>query len=363
MVWLSGISGILFATVTAMFCQLASNSRGAIGYSFAVLGFSYLLQMSGASIDTLTYVSPLGIIMKSQVYVNNYLWPTFVLLILSIIILFISFFLNQLRDLGEGMIPAKPGKSKASKSLLSPIGLSIRLLKNMFIAWAIGLVLLGMSYGSVLADAESFLLSSDIFAQAGITNAEQFITMLMSVMSIVAAIPAVMILLKVRSEEKKGLNEHIISKRVSRTKLLFGYFTLSLISSISMILFLVLGLWSAAFAVMPDDPVSFVELLKSGMVYLPAIWVMIGIATILLAFLPHRTSIVWIYLGYSVFAVYLGMLLGLPDWVKKLTPFGHIPQIPTEEMNWNNLIVLSFIFLVLTIIGFIQYRKRDMVYN
>jgi len=54
-----GISGILFATITAVFCQLASNSRGAVGYSFSILGLSYLLQAGGASNEILSYISPL----------------------------------------------------------------------------------------------------------------------------------------------------------------------------------------------------------------------------------------------------------------------------------------------------------------
>jgi len=114
-----------------------------------------------------------GLIMKSQVYVNNYLWPTYIFIGASAILLLIAFALNQSRDLGEGLIPAKPGKRHASQFLQSPLGLSVRLLKNVFIAWAIGLLLLGASYGSVMGDMESFLKSNELFAQMGITDAER----------------------------------------------------------------------------------------------------------------------------------------------------------------------------------------------
>jgi len=179
-------------------------------------------------------------------------------------------------------------------------------------------------------------------------------------MAIVSAVPTVIMILKVRSEEKKGLNEHIISRNVSRIKLLNGYFIISLISSFSMMFLIIFGLWGSIYAVMPDSSMSFMELFKSGMVYLPAIWVMIGMALVLIAYLPRFTSFIWVMIGYSVFAVYLGMLLGLPDWINKLTPFGYIPQIPSESMNWNNLIVLSGISIVLFIFGFIGYRKREI---
>ena len=40
-----GVVGIFFAGVTAIFCQLASTTRGAYSYSFIFLGLSYIIQM------------------------------------------------------------------------------------------------------------------------------------------------------------------------------------------------------------------------------------------------------------------------------------------------------------------------------
>ena len=71
-----GATGIFFAAVTAVFAQLSENSRGTIGLSFTVLGFAYLIRAIGdAGNETLSWFSPLGWVLGSEVYVNNYWWP------------------------------------------------------------------------------------------------------------------------------------------------------------------------------------------------------------------------------------------------------------------------------------------------
>jgi ABC-2 type transport system permease protein len=44
----------------------------------------------------------------------------------------------------------------------------------------------------------------------------------------------------------------------------------------------------------------------------------------------------------------------------KLSPFGQTPQLPVEEMNVLKVTIITCIAVVLMIIGFIGYRKRDI---
>jgi ABC-2 type transport system permease protein len=58
--------------------------------------------------------------------------------------------------------------------------------------------------------------------------------------------------------------------------------------------------------------------------------------------------------------MYFAPMLQFPEWVKKLTPFGYIPNLPVEEINYLRLGLLCAIAVVLTVIGFFAYRKRDL---
>jgi len=126
-----------------------------------------------------------------------------------------------------------------------------------------------------------------------------------------------------------------------------------------MLLLSVIGLWSAGTATM-DAPIAFSALFKAAMVYLPAIWIMTGCAVLLIGFIPQTTSLIWLYLGYSFFVVYLGGLLQFPDWMGKLSPFGNIPKVPIENIDFTTISVMTGLAVMLIVIGFMGYNKRDI---
>lgn len=360
-----GATGIFFASLTALFAQLTENSRGTIGYSFAFLGFSYLIRAIGdVSSEALSWFSPLGWILRTEVYVNNYWWPIFITIGASLIILAIAFYLNSIRDMGAGFIPTRAGRKSASAILKTPIGLALRIQRVGIIAWLVGMFILGASYGSVLGDMERFLESSEMLRQIlppieGVSLTEQYMTMLMTVISIASTIPALMMILKLKGEEKNHRTEHFLARAVSRNHLLGSYLLISIVVAFLAQLLAVIGLWLTGLAVM-DDPISFSAIFSSAMVYLSAMWVMIGVAVLLIGFFPRATGISWLYLWYSFFVVYLGELLQLPEWMAKISPYGHIPKLPVEEVDFLKLSVLTALAIILVLVGFMGYNKRDI---
>lgn len=357
-----GATGMFFAAVTAFFAQLSENSRGAIGYSFTVLIAAYLIRAIGdISNETLSWFSPLSWVLGSEVYVNNYWWPILLTVGASIIMAALSLYLNAIRDLESGFLPSRPGRKHASSFLQSPLGLALRLQRTSIIAWVIGMFLMGASYGSILGDLESFYKEIEMIMTPveGFSLTEQFLTMLMSIMAMIGTVPVLMFILKLRGEEKKNRTEHLLSRAVSRTRLLGSYFVISMVGGFVMLLLSLVGLWFAGKAVM-EEAISFESMFNSAMVYLPAIWMIIGVAVLLIGFIPRLTGLTWLYLGYSFFVVYLGGVLQFPDWMGKLSPFGHIPKIPVENMNYMKVSVITILAIITTVIGFIGYNKRDI---
>lgn len=360
-----GTTGIFFSSVTALFAQVSSNARGTIGFSFAVLGISYLLRAIGdVSNETISWFSPLGWGLKTEVYVNNYWWPIGLTIFLSIVLIIIAYYLNTIRDLDAGFISSRPGRKHASRFLQSPFGLALRIQRTSIITWAIGMFILGVSYGSIFGDLESFFSNNEMISQMlspveGLTLTEQFVSMLMSVISMICTVPALMILLKLKGEEKRNRTENLLTRAVFRFKLLGGYLLLSILLGFLMVCLATLGLWAAAASVM-QDPISFSLLFKAAAVYLPAIWTMTGLAALVIGVIPKFSGFAWLYLGYSFFVVYLGKMLQFPEWMGNLSPYGHVPQLPVEEINYVSLTILTSIAVVLMFSGFIGYRRRDI---
>ncbi|WP_391119151.1 ABC transporter permease [Psychrobacillus sp. L3] len=361
-----GATGIIFTGITAIFAQLSENSRGTIGLSFTVLILAYLMRAIGdVSNETLSWFSPLGIPLKAEVYVHNYWSPILLLIGLALVLLAFALYLNSIRDLEAGFLPSRPGKMHASPFLRSPIGLALRIQRTGLIAWAMGIFILGASYGSVLGDLESFfkdveMMQALIRPVEGFSLIEQFIPVLMTVLAMLCTVPALIIIFKLKSEEKKNHTEHLLSRGISRVRILGSYFVISIVSSVMMLFFAVIGLWSASAAMM-DEPISFTTLFNAGMVYLPAIWTMIGLAVLLVGYIPQFTGFAWLYLVYSFVVVYLGGLLQFPNWMSNLSPYGHIPRLPVQEMDYMSVTVLLIIAIVLATAGFISYNRRDIL--
>jgi len=361
-----GATGLLFAACTAFFVQLSANNRTVLSYSFAFLGVLYLLRAVGdINAEMLSIISPLGLGLRSEAFVSNYWWPIWVLLGTSVIFGGLAFYLNDVRDLGAGFIAEKPGRAHARRLLNTHFGLAWKLSKGQIIGWGVTAFVLGASYGSIFADIETFVSGNEMFQQifAGVDGSDLtmgFMSFVVVMMAIIVAIPVITAQLKVKSEEKKNRLEHVFSRSVLRPYVLLSYATIAVLATPLMLLSITLGLYVASAAVM-DDPIPLTSMLKAVMVYLPALWALVGVTMFLIGVLPKFTGLSWAYLGYSFIVVYLGQLLNLPDWMTYTTPFGYIPLYPMEEIVVLPLVVLTLIAVGFGVVGVVGYKKRDIL--
>ena len=360
-----GAIGLFFAAVTVLFAQFSASSRATIGYAVTVLVLSYLVRAIGDVVnDAISWFSPLGWVTKAEVYTNNRWGPVWLTLGASALLLAAAYYLQALRDLGAGFLPPRPGRKHASSLLRRPTGLALRLQRTGMIAWAVGMLLIGLSYGSVLGDLELFFSDNEMMRQflspaPGVSLTEQFIPMLMAVMAILGTIPPVMVVNKLYSEEKKGRMGHVLGGAVSRTRLMTGYVTLAAVNGFVMLSLAALGLWSAGTTVM-EEPFAFGTVFGAAIAYYPAVLVIIGAAASLIGTVPRLASVVWLYLFFSFVVVYLGGLFQFPDWVETLSPYGHIPELPVEDVDYNIVFVLVAVAILLVAVGLTGYRRRDV---
>ena len=363
-----GAVGLFFAALTAVFSQLCTTSRGATGLSFLSLGFLYLLRGAGdVGREILSLISPLGLAQRTQAYVENHWLPIFILLAEVIIITLIAFILNSYRDIRQGFIPEKPGRESAHLYLRSPYGLAFRLLLIPFFGWIFAMYVMGAAYGSILGRIDTFVQSSEVYsmiigARPEFSTAQMFVSMVTSLMALFAVVPVLMIVLKLRSEEKDGYFQNVLSHAVSRQTYMASYVIIAILTSVLVQCATALGIYSASIMVLPDSSILTLSyLLKANLVFLPALWVMLGFAVLLIGLFKDIIAIVWVYFGFLFFVTFIGRLPVLfPDWLSKLTPFGYIPNLPVDEINYGTLIIMSVIAIVMIFTGFIAYRRRDI---
>lgn len=360
-----GTTGILFTAFTAVFAQLTETARGTAMLSFLLLVSSYLMRAIGdISSEWLSFISPIGWTVRTGVFVDNHWWLVALAFLIATALVILAFYLHSIRDLGSGFIAAKSGKTHASPFLQTLFGLTFTLQKTSIVAWAIGLFVLSSSFGAILGDLEAYfadveIMQAYIAMDSEYTLTEQFLTLIMAIMSLISLIPVLMVLLKLKGEETKNLTENLFSRTISRTRLLGNYCSLAVVVSIIMQSLIALGLWSVGGVVM-EEPLSFLTTFSSAFVYLPAIWVVSAIAIVFVGAVPKFPSLIWLYVVYCFIVIYLGDLLKFPEWMKNLSVFDYIPKIPADNMNFFIMVFLMLIAVVLTVIGFIGYTKRDI---
>lgn len=360
-----GVIGFFFAGVTAILVQCTANNRTALGLSIMLLFLLYMMRAVGdMGTEVLSFISPLGLVLRIESFVNNYWWPVFVIFAISLALTAIAFLLANSRDLGRGLVPERPGRRHASSLLSSPYGLALKLLRTSILVWVITIFSFAAMYGSVFGDLESFISNNDMLraifaANTEFTLAEQFISLLMAIMSMIAAIAPLTFINRIHSEEKNGYAEQLFGRAVSRYEQMAAYFIPALVLSAVLQLLSALGFWSVGSMVLDTAP-SLHTFLQSAFSYLPALWLMMGIAIALVAYLPKFANITYVYLGYAFFSVYLGTIANFPEWVKKLSPFGHISQYPIEELEILPLVILTVMAVGLIALGFFGYARRDM---
>lgn len=362
-----GTVGLFFAALTSVCCQITANNQTAVGLSLAVMGGSYLLRGIGDSsgIKALIVTSPFGLAHLAEAYVSDIWWPILVILVAAVAVGALALHLGTIRDLGAGLLPARPGRKTASPLLNSPLGLSVRLLRSSAITWTIIVLVLCAVFGSLFGDLETLIGDNEMmaafFAKADFTIVEEFLTLLTALIAMTSAVPSVSFLMKLRGEEKHGYTEHLLARSVEKGRMFAGNFALATLSAVFLSIIGTISLWVIASATIDGVPELSV-ILTASLYYVPAVWVLVGLSAALIGLLPKATGIAYGYLGYCFIALFTVMMFGLPEWIERLSPFAYIPKIPLEDASPVAAVVLIGIAASMSAAGFVGYRKRDAVF-
>ncbi|MBK3528238.1 ABC transporter permease [Streptomyces sp. MBT67] len=357
--------GLVFAGVAAITAQLTAHTRGASGLALATIGVAYVLRASGdVGNDALSWLSPIGWIQRTYVFVDDRWWPLALCLLLAAATAAYGFVLSTRRDVGAGLRPARLGRRTASDALTRPFGFALRLHRATLLGFAAGLCLMGVMYGSILGEAADMVESVEQLQEAlkdigGATVAESFASMVMVVVAVVAAVYVVMAALRPRAEENAGRAEPLLATGLSRDRWLGSHVAVALTGGTALLVLagLCFGVSGAASA---GDGSLVLELTLAAAAYAPALWATVGVAVLLFGWFPRAGAVAWIVPVYAFLVGYLGPVLQLPDGLTNLSPFGHVPQLPAAGMTWTPLLALTAVAAGLIALGLAGFRRRDL---
>jgi ABC-2 type transport system permease protein len=356
--------GWVFGAVTAVTAQFSENTHVGSGMAGALLGLAFVLRAAGDVGDgVLTWLSPIGWTSMVQAFAGERWWVLGLFAASVLVLVPVAFALESHRDVGGGMVAARPGEPRAPGYLTRPSGLAWRLGRATLAAWAVGLFVFGIAYGSVGNDIGDIIGDSeaarDILAPGGGDLTDLYWVTTALQLALVTTGYALMATLRLRTEESSGRAEPVLAGAVRRTTWMGGYVVLALLGTA--VVMAVAGAGTGlAYGVAISDLGQVLRLTGVFLAYVPAVWVIIGVAAALYGLAPRATVAVWAVLTWCVFVGILGSLLDLPSWVQNLSPFSHVPEVPATDLDVVPLVGLTLVAAALVVAGLVGFRRRDL---
>ncbi|MDV3222642.1 polyketide antibiotic transporter [Intrasporangium sp.] len=364
----TALTGLVFGAVGGITAQLTEHARAASSMALGALALAFLVRGLGDVIDNqgswLSWLSPLAWAQQTKLYVDLRWWPLALSVAAVVGLLATTVVLAQRRDLGAGLRAPRPGPAQASPRLLSNVGLAHRLLWNVALGWTIGMVFFAIAFGALANSLEDVMQDIPQIGEwiaidlADLTTS--FAAAMLSFLVIAPIAIGVAGVVRLRSEEAAGRAEAVLVTGSSRPALLGGWTVVVAAQATAMLLLIGLGV-GLGMAAGTGESHWIWDLTVASLAYLPATLLMIAAAVALYGLIPRLAALAWALVVWVTIALYLGGMLGLPDWAMSLSPVYHTPLVPGADVDAAPLVVMSGLALALAAAGFVGFRRRDVV--
>ncbi|WP_151526941.1 ABC transporter permease [Serinicoccus kebangsaanensis] len=362
-----GLTGMAFAGVSAITAQLSEYSRSASGLAGIVLGVAFGVRALGDMAEqggsTLSWFSPLAWPGQTAPYVLDRWWPLLLPVALAVVTIAVAFALQDRRDLGAGLLAARPGRAEATPSLGTVWGLAARLQRGPVLAWGFGILVLGVVDGlftQVMLDSAGEMPE----ALRQVFGAEQLADGYMSFLAVfggyLTAAFIVYAVQSLKSEEDSGRAEAVLATPTARVTWGLSHVVATGVGAVLIMLVTGLAVGAAASGVTGTGSI-FGDAFLAHLNVLPAVLVTLGVCTLAYGCAPRLLAPVgWALVAVMFFVGNFAALLDVPDWIFRLSPLDYPAQVPVEDIAWRPLLWLALVALAGVVLGLVGLRRRQI---
>jgi ABC-2 type transport system permease protein len=102
------------------------------------------------------------------------------------------------------------------------------------------------------------------------------------------------------------------------------------------------------------------RMLVATLAFLPAVWVVAGIAMAFYGIIPRFALLSWGVLGAFIGLEIVGETLQMSQSILDLSPFHRVPAVLVSGVSVTPLVSLTLVALVLTIAGLLGFQRRSI---
>ncbi len=357
--------GVAFAGLTALLAQLAPHARGAQAMAAAVLVAAYLLRGVGdVGAHSLVWASPLGWAEETRPFgAEPRWWPLALPLLVAAACAVAAHAVQGRRDLDQALLTARRRAPRASAWLQSPLGCALATHRGALLTWALVVVAIGATFGSLARQIVSAMKGNPDLARAmaGGTQGglDGFLGMTVLLTGLCACAYAVQSVRTLGSEEAAGRVEPLLGAGWSRGRWLAAH---SAVGAAGVVVISLVGWAGVAAGVWGSmgDPGELWPLARAQAAYLPAIWLVAAVALALHGIRLRAAPLAWLLLAFCVVVALLGDALQVSQWVRDLSPLEHAGYPPADFPDAAALLATCLAAALATTVGALAWRHRDI---
>ncbi|SNT52150.1 ABC-2 type transport system permease protein [Actinomadura meyerae] len=367
--------GWFFAGIGVLFAQVFEHSRAAAGASAGVFGASIVLRAigdaslvaePGGALRHLSWASPFGWAFQARPFTGERWWVLLLPLAGTVLAVAAAAALGVRRDVGAGLIPARPGRATATDRFGTAWALAWRLQRGAMTGWAVGVALFAVAFGSFAIEmrdmAEPGGDSADLLARLGGSSspADGWIAWTLSIAGMAAAVYTVSAVQRLRAEEDALRTDMVLATAVPRGRWSAAHLAVTALGAAA-IMIAAGALTGLVYGLRADDlGGQLPRVLGGALVQVPAALLTAAVAYAFHAYLPRLTSAVWALVIGAVLLTQLGAGLKLDQAALDLSPFTHTPKAPGGHVDAMPLLWFTGIAAVLVALASYRLRRRDI---
>ena len=166
-------------------------------------------------------------------------------------------------------------------------------------------------------------------------------------------------MLKLVNDEQKGYLHQVYATATSRWHVWASYTGWAIVTGLLVLLAGLSGMYLMGLTSMVK-PISWVTYWHVFAAYAPAMLVMVAVTSALAGWRPKWRYAAWIWVFYAFFSLYLGNLIDLPKWARRLTPLDFVNKVPIKPLDGTTSSWCLLLTVLILVVAALSYRRRDL---
>lgn len=352
-------TGLVATGVSALACQVAASARTCASLAAGVVGVEFAVRAAGdasTGAHWLSWLSPLGWNTQLRAWSGTRPWVALLYVVLSLALVVSAQWLRGRRDLGAGLLAARPGRQEGADWLRGPVALGGRLHAGALALWGVTCVALGVLFGAIAPGLQSVIQT---------TGAQQLVDRLggaliaaiLSVSAMIITAFAVSVVTRAAGDEAAGRAEQVLATGASRARWFAMIVTVGFGGAA--VLLVLTGAGLAAGYGLAGGAAAW-RSVPAALAWVPAVWLVAALGLLAWSVRSRWATLGWVATVAFLTVTLLGELFRLPHWFVRLSPYSAVPAYPAQAWSWPALLVLLALAVAVTGAAWLRFRGRDI---